>query len=92
MFVLQLPDPVFSYQALFFNDFVNRVSMNMIPSFFSRHCNFNEHLFVFFRNAITLSFIRMGVSLGLVLGLVDRGSSPASLYARNRANHLSMLL
>ena len=61
------------------------------PSFASLQCNFWAQSFVFFRFAMTLSFTQIGVSFGLVFGIVALGYkalSPSLLYT---ATHLSRL-
>ena len=62
------------------------------PSFANLKCNFRAQSLVFFLFVITLSLIQIGVSSGLVLGIVALGSkafSPPLLYT---ATHLSRLL
>ena len=62
------------------------------PSFANLQCNFRAQSLVFFLFVITLSLIQIGVSSGLVLGIVALGSkafSPPLLYT---ATHLSRLL
>jgi len=62
------------------------------PCLANLQCSFLAHNLVSFLSSIILSLILIGVSFGLVLGLVVFGSkpsSPASLYA---LHHLSRLL
>ena len=62
------------------------------PSFANLQCNFRAQSLVSFLFVITLSLIQIGVSFGLVFGMVAFGSkvsSPSLLYAES---HLSRLL
>jgi hypothetical protein len=62
------------------------------PSFANLQCNFRAQSLVFFLFVITLCLIQIGVSSGLVFGIVALGSkalSPPLLYT---ATHLSRLL
>ena len=60
--------------------------------FFNLQCSFLAHSFVSFLNSITLSLTRIGVSLGLVFGIVAFDSRPPSPFSRYNLHHLSKLL
>jgi len=64
------------------------------PSFANLQCNFRAQSLVFFLFVITLSLIQIGVSFGLVFGMVAFGSkvsSPSLLYAESHLSRLRLL-
>src|SRR3989344_1592590 len=66
----------------------------LTPSFFNLQCSFCAQSFVFFLLAITISLRYIGVSYGLVFGIVAWGinpSSPYSLYAFVHRSKLRLL-
>jgi len=62
------------------------------PSFANLQCNFRAQSLVFFLFVITLSLTQIGVSSGLVLGIVALGSKAFSPHLLYTATHLSRLL
>lgn len=62
-----------------------------MPSSSKSHFIFKAHSSFLCRISIILSLILIGVSLGLLLGAVDLGSSPVSPCFLNAASHLSRL-
>src|SRR3989338_2234727 len=59
------------------------------PSFSSFQWSLSAQTFFFFRRATTRSLSAMGVSLGLVFGRVERGSSASAPPPRYAASHRS---